>query len=158
MAFVPALSPLRVVSLKKDLDDLEEKVNVAGYEAQQAFSDAFKIFIEPPAVERLRQLNLRLNDFLPKLADKQVRETAINYFRSEIQELGLTGGFIARSWQKPKGYAGDYEMMSQIYHNDYVGSSYFSKIIHRYGINEFSSQSVRYRKDYLKRIFMINIF
>jgi len=49
-----------------------------------------------------------------------------------------------------RGYAGDYEMMNQIYRNDYEGNTLFAKLMHKYTVNEAASKSVRFRRAYLK--------
>ncbi len=53
-----------------------------------------------------------------------------------------------RAKEKPRGYAGDYEMMNQIYRSGYEGNDLFGKVLHHYSANEDSSESVQFRRPY----------
>ena len=74
-----------------------------------------------------------------------------DFFKKSLGDYFISATFTGRAFHKPRGYAGDYEMMNQIYRNAPEGDSLFQKIVHMYGINETSSISVRLRKDYLKK-------
>lgn len=55
-------------------------------------------------------------------------------------ELVVTPEFIAgplwkRTWEKPLGYPGDYEVMNQIYQWRLIGDSPFAKLMHRLGLD-----------------------
>ena len=57
--------------------------------------------------------------------------------------------FYWRIINKPNGYAGDAEMMSYIYRNDYEGDSPFGKFLHKHAVSTKACESVRNRKRYL---------
>jgi hypothetical protein len=55
-------------------------------------------------------------------------------------ELVVTPEFIAgplwrRTWEKPLGYPGDYEVMNQIYQWRLIGDTAFAKLMHRLGLD-----------------------
>ena len=47
----------------------------------------------------------------------------------------LESPFIERTYKKPLGYAGDFEMMNMIYRNGYEGKTLFGKFINHYTLN-----------------------
>ena len=47
---------------------------------------------------------------------------------------------------KPRGFAGDSEMMSMVYRNAYEGETTFGKLLHKYAVGLSTGHSVRYRR------------
>jgi len=68
------------------------------------------------------------------------------YFRRQLWNFILCCPLMARTNLKPRGYAGDSEMMRMIYLNDYRGDSTFSKLIQKYTVGTPAAQSVRNRR------------
>lgn len=134
---------------KKHLDELEEKISIYSLGTKQAYERALELQFEPAFIERLKAFSRELDKYLSNVTDKTQRKVCVEYFRGEVGHFYTDSAFIGRANRKPQGYAGDYEMMNQIYRNSYEGGSMFSKLMHKYGINEHSSLSVRYRKNYL---------
>jgi len=60
--------------------------------------------------------------------------------------------FMARTNLKPRGYAGDSEMMSMIYSADYRGKTTFFKLLHKHPINQPAAQAVRNRRHAIAKI------
>lgn len=61
----------------------------------------------------------------------------------------LCAPFIYRTYTKPLGYAGDYEMMNMIIRNGYEGGSLFAKLVNAYLLDQAGPQAVRNRVGYL---------
>jgi extracellular factor (EF) 3-hydroxypalmitic acid methyl ester biosynthesis protein len=61
----------------------------------------------------------------------------------------LCAPFIYRTYTKPLGYAGDYEMMNMIIRNGYEGGSLFAKLVNAYLLDQDGPQAVRNRVDFL---------
>lgn len=55
---------------------------------------------------------------------------------------------------KPRGYAGDAEMMALVYRNTYEGSDTFSKLLHRIGTDCDACVAIRNRKNLLADSFL----
>jgi extracellular factor (EF) 3-hydroxypalmitic acid methyl ester biosynthesis protein len=51
------------------------------------------------------------------------------YTRQQIHPLVLCSPFVHRAFQKPMGYAGDYETINMILNDPFIGGSLFAKII-----------------------------
>lgn len=52
-----------------------------------------------------------------------------SYARRQLHPLVLCAPFVYRTYQKPLGYAGDYEMVNMILRDPYEGSSLFAKVV-----------------------------
>jgi extracellular factor (EF) 3-hydroxypalmitic acid methyl ester biosynthesis protein len=73
------------------------------------------------------------------------------YFRKQLWPLIVCAPFMARTNLKPRGYAGDSEMMSMIYSNDYWGDSTFAKLMHKHPVEHPAAQAVRNRRAFIAR-------
>lgn len=69
------------------------------------------------------------------------------YFRKQLWNVILCAPFMARTNLKPRGYAGDSEMMAMVYRNEYEGNSTFSKLMHKHPVEHAAAKAVRHRKD-----------
>lgn len=58
--------------------------------------------------------------------------------------------FAYRTYQKPLGYAGDYEMVNMIMRNPHEGSSLYAKIVNLWFLSQFPARAHRNRIQYLK--------
>jgi extracellular factor (EF) 3-hydroxypalmitic acid methyl ester biosynthesis protein len=84
--------------------------------------------------------------------DKEQHQNQGFFFRKQIWEYILHSKFLTRVNLKPRGYAGDYEMMRMIYDNEYVGGSIFAKLMHKYPLETKSAEAVRNRKVMVPRL------
>ncbi|KZZ45323.1 hypothetical protein A3758_14440 [Oleiphilus sp. HI0118] len=137
------------IHLKKHVDELEENYETRNEESKASLLDALEVRFGNYVSDKLNHFGRRLYDYLDHLKDKQKAERYLNFFRSELNEFYLQSPYAKRAMEKPLGYAGDYEMMNQVYRNGYEGKSLFAKLIHRYTVNEAAAISVRERKAYL---------
>ena len=72
------------------------------------------------------------------------------FVRRQWQHLFLCSPFGQRTFYKPLGYAGDYEMMNMIHRNQPEGGSFYEKLIHWLLVSQWPAQSVRNRVAHLK--------
>jgi extracellular factor (EF) 3-hydroxypalmitic acid methyl ester biosynthesis protein len=117
---------------------------------------------EPPDVRELIQLAVlerqfgefcaffdqRLADLERVVAGFSRQEHEIHgfYLRAELQDIIMASEMIARSNIKPRGYAGDSEMMQMIYENAFRGATIFEKAMHRHPVQAPGAQAVRNRR------------
>ena len=71
------------------------------------------------------------------------------YTRRQLHPLVLCAPFVHRTFHKPLGYAGDYEMVNMILRNPMEGSSLFAKIVNSYFVTAAAGQAHRNRVKYL---------
>jgi len=73
------------------------------------------------------------------------------YFRKQLWPLIVCAPFMARTNLKPRGYAGDSEMMSMLYSNDCWGDSTFAMLMHKHPVEHSAAQAVRNRRVFVAR-------
>jgi extracellular factor (EF) 3-hydroxypalmitic acid methyl ester biosynthesis protein len=67
------------------------------------------------------------------------------FVRQHWHKIFLGSPFGHRTYHKPIGHAGDYEMMNMIYRDQPEGRSLFEKLIHRLLVSQWPAKSVRNR-------------
>jgi extracellular factor (EF) 3-hydroxypalmitic acid methyl ester biosynthesis protein len=72
-----------------------------------------------------------------------------SYTKRQIHPIILCSPFVYRSFQKPLGYAGDYEMVSMMLRDPYEGSSLFAKMVNYWFISAPPCEAHRNRIKYL---------
>lgn len=99
-----------------------------------------------------------VDEFLPCMerfeavaAQIEEGESAVHksYARRELHPLVLCSPFLFRTFTKPLGYAGDYEMVNMMLRNPYEGSSAFAKLLNFALLHTEPVVAHRNRIDYL---------
>ena len=75
------------------------------------------------------------------------------YFRKQLWNVIVCSPFMYRTNIKPRGYAGDFEMMKMIYENDYSGDSIFGMILHKHSVEHPAATAVRTRRKLIAKAF-----
>jgi extracellular factor (EF) 3-hydroxypalmitic acid methyl ester biosynthesis protein len=75
------------------------------------------------------------------------------YFRKQLWNLITSSPFMLRTNEKPRGYAGDFEMMRMIYDNEYEGDSTFGKVMHKHPLEHPGAKAVRTRRKLIAKSF-----
>lgn len=96
-----------------------------------------------------------MNELFDKFEDVAIRlepnrrATHQNYMRQQLHSLVLAAPFAHRTFTKPLGYAGDYEMVNMILRNAPEGSTLFGKLLHAWFVRQQPAEAHRNRIDYL---------
>ena len=80
----------------------------------------------------------------------ELRMVHQEFVRQHWQKLFLSSPFGHRTYHKPNGYAGDYEMMNMIHRNRPEGNSLYDKLIHFLLVSQWPAKSVRNRIAHLR--------
>jgi extracellular factor (EF) 3-hydroxypalmitic acid methyl ester biosynthesis protein len=110
------------------------------------------------------RITLRVSDYFSKMLSPvydQIKETLeglppeelnkyFDYFRKNVGEIMYQSAYAHRAYNKPKGYAGDYEMMNHVYNRELRGNTLFAKCLQRYFVDEPAGRAVRSRESYLR--------
>jgi extracellular factor (EF) 3-hydroxypalmitic acid methyl ester biosynthesis protein len=91
-------------------------------------------------------------DYLAQLVghlDEEEHALHRAYLRRHLGPLLAESPFMRRSFEKPLGYAGDYEMMNMLYRDHAEGQSLFGKALNLYATNEAAARANINRIDYL---------
>ena len=142
-----------LADLKSRVDEVEQRAHIMSQSGRESIIQATDMVLAPYVTARLTEFGRRAHQIVKSMPDKETLRYAKTFFRRELDEYFKYAPFIQRARQKPLGYAGDFEMMNQIYRNKFEGSSLFGGLMHKWGINEASSHSVRYRRHYFKQRF-----
>lgn len=114
-------------------DDLEQEI----------FSSVQERVVEEvlPAMQRFEEV----------VAEVEQNEVSVHksYARRELHPIMLCSPFLYRTYTKPLGYAGDYEMVNMMLRNPYEGSSAFAKLLNFALLNTPPVVAHRNRIDYL---------
>jgi extracellular factor (EF) 3-hydroxypalmitic acid methyl ester biosynthesis protein len=71
------------------------------------------------------------------------------YLRRQLHPLVLCSPFAQRAYEKPLGYAGDYQLVEMMTRPPYEGGTLFAKIINAWLLGQLPSQGHRNRIKYL---------
>jgi extracellular factor (EF) 3-hydroxypalmitic acid methyl ester biosynthesis protein len=96
--------------------------------------------------ERVEDLKRQVGEF-----SREEHQNHGYYFRRQLWNFILCCPLMARTNLKPRGYAGDSEMMRMIYEKEYEGASTFSRLMQKYTLETPAAQSVRNRRELVKR-------
>ncbi len=101
---------------------------------QQVISD-----LQPAILPHVHSLFTRFEAIAVSLPE-QLQPLHQFYLRRQLHPLLLCAPFVYRTYQKPLGYAGDYEMVNMILRSPYEGSSLFAKLLNSYFLGSASGR------------------
>ena len=142
-----------VADLKYDLqvykslfDDLDAEYGDEPEEVKNAVQEAI-LETEGPKYFQFFEHKLEELESLVENFSQEEHQCHGFYFRKQLWNFILCCPFGAQSALKPRGYAGDSELMRMIYLNCYQGDSTFAKLMHKHAVGVTAAQSVRNRID-----------
>ena len=94
-----------------------------------------------PAFEKFEALTSKI--------EKEAQPVHSLYAKHRLHPLVLCAPFMHRTFQKPLGYAGDYEMVSMMTRSPFQGGSIFAKILNTFFLNTPPVVAHRNRIDHL---------
>jgi extracellular factor (EF) 3-hydroxypalmitic acid methyl ester biosynthesis protein len=100
--------------------------------------------LAPSVLASIDTLRERLLEVAARVAPEH-RPAHASIIRRQLHPLFLCAPFAFRTYQKPLGYAGDYEMMNMIHRNTFEGETLFAKLVHYWLVNQYPAISVRNR-------------
>lgn len=116
---------------------------------QRTSEDSLVAALLPQVMPLLTQIFLRFEEVCDRL-DESLRPTHRVFIQKQLHQFLLCSPFMFRTYGKPLGYAGDYEMMSMIVRNRPNGKNLFAKLIDAYLLAQHPCQAVRNRVDFLQ--------
>jgi len=104
--------------------------------------------LSKPVVPALNALFERFEDLAEQIPQEQ-QPAHHSYIKRHIHPLVLCSPFAYRTFTKPLGYAGDYEMVNMILRDPQEGSSIFAKVLNVWFITQPPAEAHRNRIRYL---------
>jgi extracellular factor (EF) 3-hydroxypalmitic acid methyl ester biosynthesis protein len=74
------------------------------------------------------------------------------YLRRQLWPYLMASEFLRRTNLKPRGYAGDAELMTMLYENAYAGTSMFGQLVHKHPCETRAADAVRARRLLVPRV------
>lgn len=123
------------------------------HEPPEIADEIRKIIIDTEGKKYMGFLDTKLDELEVEIRDfnREEHERHGFYFRKQIWNFIMCSEFMARTNIKPRGYAGDSEMMQMIYENSYRGPSTFSMLMHKHPLEHPAAQAVRNRRTLITR-------
>jgi extracellular factor (EF) 3-hydroxypalmitic acid methyl ester biosynthesis protein len=104
--------------------------------------------LEAPVVDYLTPLFRRFEEAVDPLSS-QMRSVHQAFARQHLQQFVLTAPFGFRTYHKPLGYAGDYEMVNMMTRPPYEGGSLFAKLFNCWLLRQAPAEAHRNRIAFL---------
>ncbi len=109
--------------------------------------------LQLPLLPKLQTLFLRFEEEAAKIKKDKV-SIHRNFAQRDLHPLLLRSPFLWRTFNKPLGYAGDYEMVNMMLRNPYEGPTTYSKLINSLLLKNGPSVGHQNRIDILKKILL----
>ncbi|MEM7619344.1 MAG: class I SAM-dependent methyltransferase [Pseudomonadota bacterium] len=106
--------------------------------------------IEPPLLEKTFQYWERFETEAKKIPSEH-SVSHKRYVQTDLHPMIMTAPFVHRTYHKPLGYAGDYEMVNMLLRTPYEGPSIYAKLINKAFILEGMGRAHRNRIDILEQ-------
>ncbi len=74
------------------------------------------------------------------------------FFRQQVWDFIMDSRLLSRTNLKPKGFAGDFQMLQMIYEDRDEGDTIFSRLMHRYPLRTGAAEAVRSRRRLLPKL------
>ena len=137
-------------NLKYQIDEIEKLSPVDDAKA----NEEFRLTVAETISEYLGDFLPSAYKIMPELLKNLTKEDialCTNFIRQQLKPFVYGAPFASRAFNKPRGYAGDYEMMNHLYRNELVGKTLFDQCMHKYFIDEPAANAVKNRSEYLHK-------
>jgi extracellular factor (EF) 3-hydroxypalmitic acid methyl ester biosynthesis protein len=134
--------------LKLWLEKIELQIQAAPAAERAGLQNEIEQTLRPQVIAALHNLFEMFETVSDRIAPDH--ETAHHaYCRRQLHSFWLSSPFMRRTFVKPLGYAGDYEMMNMIVRNGMEGDSLFARLINSYLLDQPPCRAVRNRVGFL---------
>lgn len=137
-----------LTELRQNVITLEENAPVDNARQNSEYRETIADYISDYLGKTIPSVYLRLPSALGKVED-DIKSLCVEFIRKNIGPFVYGAPFAHRAYAKPRGYAGDFEMMNHLYRNEMVGKTLFDQCMHKYFIDEPAGEAVKNRGLYL---------
>jgi extracellular factor (EF) 3-hydroxypalmitic acid methyl ester biosynthesis protein len=142
--FWPKVNKL-VEIFKSDLFDLSIRLQkVPEGSPPEPFQERCQIILD--------HFNTELEDLRRSIEGHELGDSFWGYVFKEIFPYFMRSRFAERAYYKPKGYAGDFQMMEMIYANRPQGDGRLGGLVDQWCLNTSAARAVRGRRSLLKKL------
>jgi extracellular factor (EF) 3-hydroxypalmitic acid methyl ester biosynthesis protein len=137
-----------LAELRSWLDQVELGIRSSPSEDRLQLEEQTTEELSAPVIPCIDLLFERFEAVTKRLQD-ELLPAHRSYMRRHLHPLVLCSPFAYRTFQKPLGYAGDYEMVNMIVRNGYEGGSLFAKVVNTWFLRQLPATAHRNRIRYL---------
>jgi extracellular factor (EF) 3-hydroxypalmitic acid methyl ester biosynthesis protein len=137
-----------LATTKSFLDSEEHALESLDMFSREQALQSYLAEVAPQVVERMNAASHELRLLVERLPEDQ-HPAHRAYFRAHVLPLLIESPLLRRAFEKPLGYAGDYEMMNMLYRDHAEGPSLFAKALNVYAAQEPAAQANINRLTYL---------
>jgi hypothetical protein len=134
--------------LKINIDIIENEAPVDNWKENHEFkmtiADNVSDFLNQVIPQKYKELPVLLSPI-----PQEDLEIVTAFAREHLGHLIYGAPFANRAFYKPRGYAGDFEMMNHLYRDEMVGKSFYDQCLHKYFVDEPAGAAVKNRGQYL---------
>ncbi|HTH46438.1 MAG TPA: class I SAM-dependent methyltransferase [Candidatus Limnocylindria bacterium] len=137
-----------LADLRRWLEQVELGIRSSPGGNRQQLEREVLMDLSPPMLPTINNLFDRFEGISGKLSPELLAMHG-TYIKRQLHPLVLCAPFAYRTFQKPLGYAGDYEMVNMILNDPHEGGSLFAKTVNLYFLNSGPAVAHRNRIKYL---------
>ena len=134
--------------METTLEEKAAEINLKSIQEKLSLEDSFIAIGSQQMLAVLTETLEKVRAVLPSLEEKDL-SLALEFFREKVSRYLMKSPFTHRSYLKPLGYAGDFEMMNLIYQNNDQATSLFGRCMERAVLAHPEPKAVRNRLVYL---------
>lgn len=138
-----------LTSLQEEVNSLAKSPFLSDVSAVQHYEDRIATRVSAHFSQELTPVYDRMRKAVQGVPPESLGDY-FEFFRKNVGEIMYQSAYAHRAYTKPKGYAGDYEMMNHVYQRDLRGQTLFGKCLQRYFVDEPAGCAVRNREQYLR--------
>ena len=148
--FKTSVSELRVwlEKLSKKINEIQKSSFEKNLKNLQEYEESVVFFTNNYMMKNLPKFAQTMGLSLAGVDEKLVKK-CYEFLRNEVGHIFYKSTYGNRAYAKPRGYAGDFEMMNNVYSNELRGEDLFSKCMQRYFTDNPAGKAVRNRLNYL---------
>jgi hypothetical protein len=142
--------------LEEHVNSLEKNTFELSTKDLTYFEEGIVQTIVPYLVDKIPLFAKQLTIDFHQMSEKQVKK-CYEFLRINTGEYFYKSAYGHRAYHKPRGYAGDYEMMNNVYMNDLRGVNLFGKCMQRVFTDSSAGKAVRNRANYMLEKILANV-
>lgn len=139
-----------IESLEREITKIEKSSFDATKRNLEQFEEAVCQYVSYYLMAKVHEFSLAMGTTLNGIDSERIKKS-YEYLREKVGHIFYKSPYGNRAFAKPRGYAGDYEMMNNVYFNELRGNSLFAKAVQRYFTDNPASRAVRNRAIYLNQ-------
>lgn len=142
-----------VADMQMFLQDLQrwlDQLELAGKTFPNASqpTDEALLQLSEEAIQAFSALHERFEDVGAKVPP-ELKAVHAHFTQRQLHSLVLCSPFAHRTFHKPLGYAGDYEMVNMMLRNPFEGATLYAKILNAWFVKQWPAEAHRNRITYL---------